>query len=221
MDKRESFKNTPGPSVIGGSGPQAEKHTSHCTFVPRQSFDREYVERLIQGDRPTEMHFSRYFGELLLIKLRARLGSTHLVEDLRQDTFVRVLTVLRRKGGLESPESLGAFVNSVCNNVLFEFYRAQSRTRTEPIDAVEPRYENPDAESLLITEERKRKVQEVLRSLSERDRKLLRMIFYDNLDKAWVCQAFCVDREHLRVLIHRAKARFRNFMLADPNEAAT
>jgi hypothetical protein len=45
-----------------------------------------------------------------------------------RETFTRVLTSLKRKGGLAVPETLGAFVNSVCNNVLLEMYRSGSRT---------------------------------------------------------------------------------------------
>ena len=41
---------------------------------------------------------------------------------------MRVLSTLKEKGGLASAESLGAFVNGVCNNVLFEMYRANART---------------------------------------------------------------------------------------------
>ena len=39
----------------------------------RASFDSEYVRRLKEGDHATEQHFTSYFGELLLIKLRARM----------------------------------------------------------------------------------------------------------------------------------------------------
>ncbi len=80
------------------------------------------------GDAETERHFTRYFGELLVLKLRSRLRSPAQVEDARQETFVRVLSTLKEKGGLASAESLGAFVNGVCNNVLFEMYRANART---------------------------------------------------------------------------------------------
>jgi len=81
--------------------------------LKRDSFDREYVQRLKDGDRDTERHFVSYFGELLLIKLRSRLRNHQMIEDLRQEAFVRVLTALKSSNRLNSPESLGAFVNSV------------------------------------------------------------------------------------------------------------
>ena len=95
---------------------------------PRFSFDGDYVRRLIAEDPETERHFTDYFGDLLYLKLRSRLRSPAQVEDARQETFVRVLTALKKKASLATPESLGAFVNAVCNNVLLETYRSAGRT---------------------------------------------------------------------------------------------
>ena len=110
--------------------------------LERHNFDAEYIRRLVSGDPETEHHFTRYFGELLVLKLRSRLRSPAQVEDARQETFVRVLATLKQKGGLASAESLGAFVNGVCNNVLFEMYRANARTtaRTPPSSAPPKRW---------------------------------------------------------------------------------
>ncbi len=123
--------------------------------LERQSFDRNYVERLIRGDAETERHFTSYFGDLLLIKLRGRLRSPQLVEDARQETFLRVLNVLRNKGGLEYPERLGAFVNAVCENVLLETFRSSARLQQLPEDASEPVDLAASAESEFVSAERK------------------------------------------------------------------
>jgi len=65
---------------------------------------------------------SAIFTELLQLKLRSRLQSPQAIEDVRQETFARVFSVLRKDGGLRQPERLGAFVNQICNHVLFEHY---------------------------------------------------------------------------------------------------
>jgi len=67
---------------------------------------------------------SAIFTELLQLKLRSRLQSPQAIEDVRQETFARVFSVLRKDGGLRQPERLGAFVNQICNHVLFEHYRS-------------------------------------------------------------------------------------------------
>ena len=129
--------------------------------MERQSFDRSYVDRLIRGDAEIERHFTRYFGDILVIKLRGRLRSPQLVEDARQETFVRVLSVLRNKGGLEYPEPC-AFVNAVCENVLLETFRSGARIQQLPEDAPEPVDLAASAESEFVNAERKTLVRNLL-----------------------------------------------------------
>jgi RNA polymerase sigma-70 factor (ECF subfamily) len=178
--------------------------------VERYQFDGEYVRRLTAGDAETERHFTRYFGELLTLKLRPRLKSPAVIEDAKQETFLRVLTTLRNKGGLATPESLGSFVNSVCNNVLFETYRSQARLAPLPAEAEEERIaEGTDAEGNLVQQEEQARVRQVLSELPEKDQQLLRWLFFDECDKDEICRRLNIDRNYLRVLVHRAKARFR------------
>jgi RNA polymerase sigma-70 factor (ECF subfamily) len=177
---------------------------------PRHQFDREYVEKLTAGDPETEAHFTRYFGDLLTIKLRSRLRSPALVEDVKQETFLRVLSSLRQKRGIESPGGFGAFVNSVCNHVLFETYRSQSRLATLDDDAAPEVVDHrPSSEVEIVDAEEREHVRSVLAALPEKERELLNWLFFDECDKDEICRRLNVDRNYLRVLLHRAKQRFR------------
>jgi RNA polymerase sigma-70 factor, ECF subfamily len=66
---------------------------------------------------------------LILNNVRARTLASDKVEDLRQETFIRVIAAFRREGGVRQPERLGAFVNSICNNVLLEYYRSSAKSQ--------------------------------------------------------------------------------------------
>src|ERR1039458_111847 len=70
-----------------------------------------------------------------------------------------------------------------------------------------------DRLGLLSARETEKKVLEVLDQLSERDRRLLREVFLEERDKDEVCRDFGVDREYLRVLLHRAKQSFKSVYL--------
>ena len=176
--------------------------------MERQTFDAVYVQRLKDGDPATQADFTRYFGELLLCKLRARLRSPQLIDDIRQETFLRVFVTLRRNG-LEHPERLGAFVLSVCNNVMLESFRAEGRAAQMPENAPEPADERVNLESELVTGERQATVRAVLSTMPAKDRDLLRKVFLEERDKDEVCREHSVDRGYLRVLLHRARNRFR------------
>lgn len=177
--------------------------------LERHVFDREYIELLSKGNEETERHFTQYFGDLLFIKLRGRLRSPQLAEDARQETLLRVLTRLRSGGSIEFPERLGAFVNSVCENVLSEFFRAEGRFAAQPEHALEPADTRATAESEFITGERKNLVRTALGKLAEADRHLLRRVFLEEGDKDEIAAEFRITREYLRVRIHRAVARLR------------
>jgi len=177
---------------------------------PRFEFDRAYLDRLASGDAETERHFTRYFSDLLAIKLRSRLRSPAQVEDAKQETFLRVMHALRQPGGIQSPGAFGSFVNSVCNNVLFELYRAHSRT-TPLEDETGAALPDPavDVETTIAIDEDRAHVRAVMETLPPKEKQLLQWLFFEECDKDEVCRRLGIDRNYLRVLLHRAKLRFK------------
>jgi RNA polymerase sigma-70 factor (ECF subfamily) len=179
-----------------------------------QTFDESYVERLREGDFRTQEHFVAYFSELIQLKLRSRLHSPQAIEDVRQETFARVFAALRSEGRIRQPERLGAFVNSLCNNVLLEYYRSSQRDSSiEDEEDQDFPAKDIDIFGALVTKQMGEKVREILEKLPERDRRLLRSIFIEEKDKDEVCRDFGVDRDYLRVLLYRAKQSFKSLYL--------
>src|SRR5882762_5193600 len=172
------------------------------------AFDKAYVERLREGDPSTEDHFVAYFEQLLRIKLHSRMLTSEKVEDLRQETFIRVIALVRRDG-VRQPERFGALVNSICNNVLLEHYR--SSAKNQPLEDAHMDIPDKvlDLDGMLVTKESAERVRRILDGLPKRDRDLLRAIFLEEKEKDTVCRELGVDREYLRVLVHRAKDKFK------------
>jgi RNA polymerase sigma-70 factor (ECF subfamily) len=178
-------------------------------FLQFQPFDGAYLDRLRAADFRTQEHFSAYFGALIKIKLGSRLKSPEAVEDVRQETFARFFVALR-EGKIHQPERLGSFVNSICNNVLLEHYRSAGRnTSLDDEDECSFPASSFDLLGMLTSKETEKKVRAILEKLPERDRRLLREVFIEERDKDDVCRDFGVDREYLRVLLHRAKQAFK------------
>jgi RNA polymerase sigma-70 factor (ECF subfamily) len=176
------------------------------------AFDEAYVGRLREGDPSTEAHFVAYFSQLIQIKLRARFLPPEIVDDLKQETFARVLRKLRSDGGIRHADRLGPFVNSVCNNVLLEHYRAGAKNVALEPDHLEIPDKVLSLEQLAISEQTVGMVRKILVQLPERDREILKELFLEEADKDDVCQRFGVKRDYLRVLVHRAKDKFRAAM---------
>jgi RNA polymerase sigma-70 factor (ECF subfamily) len=210
------LKRPPSPAQNPENGNGGPLPVLHCLplhargkCLQFESFDEPYVSRLRAGDFRTQEHFSVYFSALIKIKLRSRLNSLETIEDLRQETFARFFVALN-DGKILHPDRLGAFVNSICNNVLMEHYRTTEHDASlddeeeENLPALEV-----DILGALSAKETEKKVREILEKIPERDQRLLREVFLEERDKDEVCRDFNIDREYLRVLLHRAKQAFK------------
>ena len=181
-------------------------------------FDAEYLRRLRESDPVTEEHFTRYFSALLTIKLRARGLSRPTILEVTQETFFRVIKALRNPNGIQNGERFGQYVNSVCNNILHEQHR--ERIRNEPLDDkyAERAQSDVDLEGEYYSAEEAVMVHQVLDDLPEKDARILRALFIEERPKDEVCAEMDVDRDYLRVLLHRAKKQFRRLYLKKIDE---
>jgi RNA polymerase sigma-70 factor, ECF subfamily len=205
--KRQSVRTSP----VQWARSTAARERARLQFT---AFDAIYLERLQRGDAATEQHFAAYFGELIKLKLRSRLSPKEAVEDVRQETFVRVLALVRANE-VRDPGRLGALVNSVCNNVLLEYYRARGRTESSLDEVPEQSFvsQQISGQGLLEVREAQQFVRKILSDLPERDRRLLRSVLLEERDKDEVCAELGLSREYLRVLVHRAKRSFKSYYL--------
>jgi RNA polymerase sigma-70 factor, ECF subfamily len=205
--KRQTVRSSP----VQWRGSTVVRERARLQFT---AFDAIYLERLQRGDAETEQHFAAYFGELIRLKLRSRLSPREAVEDVQQETFVRVLALVRADE-VRDPGRLGALVNSVCNNVLLEYYRARGRADSSLDEVSEHNFisQETSGPGLLEIREAQQVVRKILSDLPERDRQLLRSVLLEERDKDEVCTELGLSREYLRVLVHRAKRSFKSFYL--------
>jgi RNA polymerase sigma-70 factor (ECF subfamily) len=172
-------------------------------------FDDEYVRRLREGDRLTEDHFVAYFTPILRNKVRSRLRSPEAIDDVVQETFFRVFKTLRGDSEIRNGHSFGAYVLAICNNVIFEWNRGDKKTQPIDDDDLVKLITLENSEDELIKEQRRACVRGVVSTMDTRDRNILEAIFFKETPKAAICEEFGVDQGYLRVLLHRAKEKFR------------
>ena len=168
------------------------------------AFDDLYVRRLKEHDREMENHFYRYFRPILFAKLRKRIPAQD-IEDVIQDVFARVLSGIE---DVRDGHRFGAFVLGCCNNIVLERYRKE--TRTEPLtDQHEEIAGKSNIEEEFLSKEARASVRLVLSRMDKRDQAILRAIFLDDEDRNEICKRFGVSAQYLRVLLFRAKEKFR------------
>lgn len=176
------------------------------TRVEQSSFNLEYLVRLKDREPDTETHFVKHFTTVLQARLRFQLRSRQLIDDVCQETLLRVLVHIRRGTTIER---LPAFVHAVSKNVVLEALRGQQKHSTTEEEFPDLPDVRIDFEATLISGERQAAVRRVLAELPAKDRRILERLFLEEADREEICAELAVDGEYLRVLLHRAKSRFR------------
>jgi RNA polymerase sigma-70 factor, ECF subfamily len=190
------------------TGPAAVYWTRANTveFYP---FDAAYLARLRAHDPETEAHFASYFAPLINGKLRSQRIFDSAMHDIRQETLYRVLRAIY-SGSIQNPQSLHSFVLGVCANVTLEYMRGQRRfphdDAEEFPEIIDDRY---PADGAARHAEMRDAIGWVLRQLTGKERRILQAVFLDEIDKDKICEEFGIDRDYLRVLVHRALASAR------------
>jgi RNA polymerase sigma-70 factor (ECF subfamily) len=178
-------------------------------------FDENYLQALRDRDPDAENLLIAHFSRPVQLKLRVRLRSPDLIQDAHQETFLRVIRYFSSGKTLDNPASLPGFIHSVCHNVALEFLRSHTRQPQVPENAPDVADSSPGPDRQLSSVQSAEMVKRVLEEMPEKDRQLLRRVFLDEEDKDLVCREFQVDRNYLRVLLHRARNRFRSAMKQD------
>ncbi|HWZ42102.1 MAG TPA: sigma-70 family RNA polymerase sigma factor [Candidatus Saccharimonadales bacterium] len=199
--------------IFRPAGPvKAERHGGSEVYLSPNPvdfflFDENYLRRLQEGDPHTVSHFFAYFTRLLRIKLKSRRLAPHTIDDIMQDTFMRALEKVKAHE-VRDPSRLGAYINGICRNLIFEHFRSAA-----PYETLKDDFDVPDAidlERVVQVNEIKKRVQQVLAKMPIRDREILRAIYLDERNKDEICREHDVDRGYLRVLLHRALKLFRD-----------
>jgi RNA polymerase sigma-70 factor (ECF subfamily) len=159
---------------------------------------------------PSPMELDEPALERLRLKLRYKVlyhvgHNCADVDDLVQESLARFIRASQRQQ-IRNTEEFGAFLNGVCRNVILEYRR---RVRRDPIsdqDGVLPeRGVRPDAEILELRDA----IDNGLAELSDRDRTILRALYLDGKDKDEICLEWHMSDAQFRVVLFRAKERFR------------
>ncbi len=198
-----------------------DRQATYTASSTKAFFDEEYLRALANSNPEAENSLIAHFCRPVQTKLRACLRSPEIAQDAAQETFLRVLVFFRSGRSLEHPNCLPRFVYTVCHNVALEFLRAHTRHDQWAEDAPEPVDPSLDPERRADAAERRQIVHSLLRELSERDRQLLCRVSLAEEDKDAICREFHVNREYLRVLLYRARRRFKALLEMKPKPGRT
>ena len=171
------------------------------------STDTQIVTDIQSGQTQAEAElYQKYQAKVYYIALRES-RSTHDAEDVRAETFLRVLLAIRGNQ-VRSPAALPGFIVGVTRNVLRELYarRSQAGAAADP-NAGEPAA--PSHEKLFLDQETQQAVQKAIERLKPRELAVLRMHYYEELATEEIAQRAAIAPERVRLVKSRAIKHFR------------
>ena len=131
------------------------------------------------------------------------------VDDIVQEALMRFM-VAAREEKIQNPAALGAFLNGICRNVVSEYRRRNMRDEPMPEVVPEPPGKSiPEAELF----ELRQAIAQGMEQLSERDRRVLRAFYLEEKSKDEILKQTGMTDENFRVVLCRAKERFRAIYL--------
>lgn len=173
---------------------------------PATAPDAELMTRLRQGDAASEAAlYERYSSRIYFLAL-SELRSRDDAEDVRGETFLRVIQALRQDK-LRKPESLSSFIVGIALNIVREHNRAGSKV--QPLG--EEEYSLADGRSLdavFFDEDVNRSIEQAAQSLKQRERDFLRMYYYEERSKEEISRALGIKQDRLRLIKSRTLKKF-------------
>jgi len=181
--------------------------------APDADVDAELARRIMASapgrDTAAEAEICRRLGPRIRLYGLKHLRNQAAAADLVQDVLVMVLQKLRA-GAVREPERLASFVLGTARQVVVDGQRSVRRRdrilQAFPVDLVptneEPAHDSVDAERL----------GRCLATLSERERAVLVMTFYDDQSADAVASELGLSAGNVRVIRHRGLERLRGCM---------
>ena len=176
----------------------------------------EHVDRLagalVDSDSQLEREFETRLTESSTLAFRVAysvLRHRQDAEDVAQDTLRRVFEAIRANR-IDNMEALPGFVFQTARNLCMHWVRSTAREKSAfarlERESVDSRG-SPDALANLIFAERARAVKRAIDRLATDDRRLLAMIYYDDLGTDEIAARLGINASAVRVRKHRALQR--------------
>jgi RNA polymerase sigma-70 factor (ECF subfamily) len=167
------------------------------------------VESIRSGDQEAMSQLYATFGRGVRYYLSRQLGAQE-IDDKVHDTFLVVLGAIQR-GELREPERLMGYVRTVVRRLVathIDRLVEERRERTDVEDGFVLADDRMDPERDTLRRQRVEIMEQVLHTISRRDREILTRFYLYEQSQEQICQEMGLNDTQFRLLKSRAKQRF-------------
>jgi len=171
--------------------------------------DRELVLRIEKECSSAETEMVETYQEHLIRFLLMRTSDRELAHDVAQETWIVVITKLR-KGLLRDPRKLRSFIFSVATNQQIMAHRKISKVKNselKDVESIESNFADPE-EEMIQTQLRSKIINNFQKMTQPRDRDVLYRHYLSRDSKQDICKFHAMCSPHFDRVLYRARNRF-------------
>jgi RNA polymerase sigma factor (sigma-70 family) len=172
------------------------------TAVAEKEDANELVTRAKDGDEQALSRLITIHKGLVYTIIYRMVNDADTSQDLTQDTFIKAFLHINR---VKNYEHFRPWLCRIARNVVYDHFRREKRHKTVSIDDV-----GEIAGQQGMGKMRKKMIiQNALSRLSERDRMLLSLAYYQGFTLAEAADVLDITEDNAKVALHRARKRLR------------
>lgn len=189
--------------------PEGGKFCFQCGA--EQGFSEELIKRAIDGEQEaiTELYNRTYNNAYYTVKALIKDEDTAL--DIIQDSYVKAFKSLNQ---LQEADKFRAWIKRICHNRAVDYLRKKKPVMFSAISADEERaveFEDDRVENLpeemMDQKETGRLIREILNSLSEEQRLVVGMFYYEQLSVREIAQTLGVSENTVKSRLNYARKK--------------
>ena len=172
--------------------------------------DEELVAQTLQGDNDAYCELVRRSKDMVYGTARSIVGDSTIAEDIAQDTFVDGYVQLSR---LKEPAKFAFWIYGIAKRKALHWI---SRRRIhEPLENLAETLssENASPEDWLIQEERKAAIRKAVTRLSDKNRQVAALFYFENMSIAQIACALSLSEGTVKSRLHEARAKLKGELI--------
>ncbi len=173
-------------------------------LAQRATTDEEAFEELYEHFFPRVYNF-----------IYARLKNSSDADDVTSITFTKMNENLENYN--RSKAAFSTWLFRIALNSIIDYTRRRDKSNEtewdEFFDPAAPEYQEPEAQTL--TKEGNRELLAALDKLSERERRIVELKFFSELDSRSIAEILSMTEGNVRTTLHRTLAKLKKFLNSD------
>ncbi len=164
-----------------------------------------YIERVVSGDTNAFRFIINHYKQMVFSVAMQIVRDNHLAEDAAQETFLKAYKNIRKFKG---KSQFSTWLYRIAVNESLALCK-QSWAKDAP-NLQSEAYEPPEnlVEDLLEVSERKLIINQALLQLKPKESLVLQLFYLQEQSVAEVAKIIGIKKEHVKVLLHRARKNF-------------